>query len=1322
MLRASLTPTENTQIDAFHVVLVIVMKRIVSILCEIQLFEQFEVLEKEEMQKFRHVHTTSADPNSEWIGRLINEIKVETRKDIVLHLEMELLELGASKTSIEIPVTDLEREEWIKLRAVRQKALQDIGGFFIQDRTNVLFLSYPNSFTGEGMISWILRSPSILWEDGWKKYCQDPKIKSSCLLQWKDGKLEQDPDAIQPPRSRESALMWLCGLSDAGYIENVTSSGAATDANINYYLVEDKTDRFYRLREVDLWLKKQSREKSLFPLDLVQEIDCYQSPLSGLTPADVNLNPEAEHKSVFSKKLTDHVEDFLGTHTKISTLLFSPEIKATDLLKPVVEKTKQLLDEDMLWDWKYCLFIPDYRSIYMYEAETCSCPFAIIDMNSGSCHASYSSIHEDKGGWFEISNATVFVRDSASAKYLPIDDERKAKMMKLKPDGSMVLEFKSADAQRWIQALLRAGVKMKLQVGQLVVMKQLNAIVLQQKCIEYSTEYLPHDLEGSFQRLLNRFFGHDLDSSHHEYEEKMRELRAQFRCEMKKTGHLGDTVLAYYGKGKKLNPKPTDSRSFTPGALYSGRIVRIRTPYIDSKYHVATLYDRNDKNEVPPEVEQLLLKYKVKDKASWLKLPTTLRDVFLLYDIEYRHSHETIIEEGMLREHFRAANGDLDAAKVEERCIDSNLLFKPNDLEDCVTRMTINCNGRKPLGCLKIPIKMVSPHRVSDVWYPLAPESEMVQKMHLGQLRVQLRLTHVNELVRSETRPALLEELKDAVAKHQLLQPYIPSSLSFFTNKRSARLPSGGSSVNSREQSFLKISIHEARKLVPSDVRQRNPFVKIVLLHEKNEKEEYTRLKSDVKPKTVNPKWQNQEFVLGKTEATVLSDKKAVLLRVLDEESVREFSLGCVKLEFQRDKSGFIIGLVLIHADAKGNPTRQALNLDNKNQIEVEAMLLGDEKARQDKSAKAKGNDAGLDGRLGKLRFGIELIKNENFVNQSTLPSPSKMAVQKHPDTKFSAEVKVKRIGCVNSTAVKLVEAEAFDWRQYTCVFQPHGEGGHRILYDSHFEDFTQGNKHRLSDLLQLGNASSTNSGDTDSSTSQFGSCKFLGRTYDVSKVSYFDVIVSSDVLGKTFQGKFEKAEIWKRPDLRTSFENEAIVLKDKDNKDVELQMLVDITLVGIHRAERLKRVLAETFRVVGLPFDAKTMNHHTVNNNQLHTSSYLQNFLWEVFRVNMFPSKNISQELMAQVHRMSRSTKLHWRFTPQLLSCIYEHVFIRGEKDLLSFRDAAALDIVLSRWSQIVTHVSEAKSQLIGHLHGQETPELVHAVFTKVLVLRLGS
>lgn len=1325
VLRSSLTPTENAQIDAFHTVLVTISKRIVSILREIQLFEQFEVLKTSEMPKFRHVHTVNADPKSEWLGRMINQMKVETRKDIVLHLEMELLDLAASDLSRVYPAADLSRDEWLKLRTVRQHALQKDGGFFTQDRTSALVLLHPSCFTGEGMISWILRAPPVLWKDQWTKYCHDSAQQKSCLLRWEDPKLKHNPDAMQPPGGREDALVWLSALADAGYIENITSTGLLTDASRSYYVVEDKTDYYYRLREVEQWMSKQSRDKSLFPLDLVRELDCYQPSHATSMPAaktvasghvKVSKEPESTgHKQVFSKKLTAHVDGFLGTQNTLTNLVTSTSVMLTTVnksLKPLAEKTKDLLDEDVLYDWEYCIFLPSNLSIYMYECEASSSPFAVIDMNSSACNVGYNLTIDAKGGWFEIASATIFLRQPGTQKLVPMNQEQAATMLKTKKDGAKVLEFKSTEAQRWVMALAQAGVRMNMQVGQLVVMKQLNEKVLHQKCIEFETEYQLNDLEGSFQRLLNRVFSHHLESSHSEHEEKLREMRAKLRSEMKKFGEVNHSVLAYFGKGKRLNPKPTNAKSFTTGALYSGRVVRVRTPYTDPTYHVKAAYDRNDTTEVPQAMDELLHKYKVKDKTSWLKLPKNLRDVFLLYDIEYRHSNEIIIEEGMLREHFRTADGDLDPKKIEECCTDSNVVFKPNDLEDCITRMAVTCSGRKPLGCLKIPIKTVSPHRVIDTWYPLAPENEMVQKVHLGQIRVQLRLHQISQLVRSKHTPAILEELKEAATKPSILQPLVSNPLKFFKDvvyprKRSAGLPSGAG-VFTRERSFLKLTILEARKLLNGDFfLERNPFVKIILMHEQNEREEYTLLKADVKPKTLNPKWQNQEFMLGRTENSMLSDKKAVILRVMDDNAVGEIQLGFVKIELQRDKAGFITGLMLVHADSKGYPTSHALHLNEKNKVKVDAMLLG--------SKQAKGNDPEVDGRLGKLRFDIELIRNENYVEATgeLATNPSKLAVSKHLDTKFSVDLKIQSVvvaGKADTAAT--ADTVIFDWKQYSCAFQPHGEGGQRVLYDAHSEDLAQGNKYRLGDLILHSRTPFTAAGDT--STGSKSSTKLLGRTYDVSKVAYFDVQVSSDSTGKSFHGKFGQNEILKNPEY-TSFRGEVIVLKDKDNKDLELHMTVDFDLVGVHRAERVKRVLAETFRLVGMPFDAKTMSHSgsSSSSNQVHVSNSAQAFLWEIFKVSIFPGRNVTQELLAQVCRMSRSTKLHWRFTPQLLCYAFEHVFCGGEKDLLTYTDAAALDVVLNRWSQVLSHVSEAKKQLIGHLHGRETPQLVQALFT---------
>ncbi|TMW68436.1 hypothetical protein Poli38472_005904 [Pythium oligandrum] len=1340
LLRASLTSAENAQVDAFNAVMTVIMKRVVSILCEIKLFEEFEELASEEMPKFRHIHSVNADPNSDWIGRHINEIDHQTRKDIVVELEMELLDISASDLPREYPAPNIPREEWIQMRAVRQKELQKVGTFFMEDRTSSVVLGLPCCFTGEGMISWMLRAPKVLWRDEWTKYCYDVGIKESSLLHWDDEKLALDPDSIQAPRSRELALIWLNALGDAGYVENVSPSLSTSEANIKYYLVEDKPDRFYRLREVETWLRKIKRDKSLFPLDLVREFDCYQesagvwhaqsddankpsSPKKGKkveSPKNAAKQlPAGEVKSVaevpvvkkktYAKKLTEHVEGFLGTTNMFSSLLFSPEVQQNTLLKPVAMKTQQLVAEQLLWEWKYCLFIPAHKSIYMYDEDTSTSPTIIIDMSSTVCHTAYNFAYDAKGGWFEVVNGTV-LHKQGDQQYKPLTSDLQEKLLKVKPDGNRIMELKTPNAQRWMQAFVRSGIRVDMKPGQLVILKQVNPTVLQQKCIHYVTDFNPKNLEDSFQRLLNRFFGHDVEASHQEHEQKLRDMRTKLRNELKKSGKIGETVMAYFGKGT-FNPKPTNERMYTRGALYSARIVRIRTPFTDAKYRFTQTYELNN---APPAMQNLLVKYKVVDKASWLKLAKSLRDLFLLYDVEYRHAHEVIVEEGMMREHLRANDGDLDSVKVEERCTDLNLVFKASDLEDCITRMVLHSGGRKPLGCVKIPIKMVSPHRSMDVWLPLAPENEMVQKVKLGQLRVQLKLEQTKQVMRSKkTYAALLDEVKDAMAQQQV-QPASPTSPS---TRFKFRMPSGRSTKQlassspapgftiSRERTFLKVTVVEGRKLITKDYFTSDPFVKLVLVREKDGKEEFTKLKTDVKSSTLSPKWQNQEFVLGKTEATMLSDKKSLILRVMDEDlGSPDDPMGCLRLEFQRDKTGAITGLVLVHADENGNAATKALHLDDQNRIEVDERLLADESAGQKKSDAARGNNGAADGKLGRLRFSVEVIQNENYIDSNAMNTAKVSAAMKTLETKFSLEVALKKAAPAGTNA----SAFTGDVKQFTCMFIPQGEGGQRIHYDPNAEDLGIGNSLRLAELLQ-----STSTSDTKATT------KILGRTYDMSMVAYFDVKVTAEAQGKLFQGQFGQQGQFRNPENGSVFRNEVIVLKDKDNKGLELHITLDVNIVAIHRAERLQRLLAETFRLVGLQFDGRLINEEASSSlNESETegrhSSGVGRFLWDACKVHLFPGQNIAQALIAQLHRMALSTKLHWKLTPQLLGFILEHVFLYGEKDRLKYEDAVMLDTVLQRWSHVLQQVNEAKTQLIGHLDGQETPRLMHSLMNE--------
>lgn len=1291
-IRSALTPTENAQLDAFHTVLVVVMKRIVSILKEIKLFEEFEVLSNEEMVKFRFKHTINANSKSEWLGRLINEMNVDIRKNIVLELEMELLDIAASKLERVYPKTT-NRDEWIKLRAVRQSALLECGTFFMKSRTNKFGATAPHCFKGEGMISWILRSPSILWDDrddGWKKYCHDEKLKASCALRWSDGHLDLDPDAIQPPRSREQALLWLNALSDAGFIENITSNPCKTDANKKYFEFEDRSDQYYVLREVHHWQNKLKQNNSLFPLDLVKEMDLYSIPDS----VNGSMTDGAHGFKMFSKKLTEHVEGLLGMENGLSSVLLSPDIKKNMLLNPIAQKTKDIIDEQVLWDWKYCIFIPSHKCLYVYKTETSGCPVLIIDMSSGGCNSGLNFTHDSKGGWFDIKNPKILVLQVDSQKFVPLNEHLKHTVTKTKADKSTVIEFKTSDAQSWVQAFGRAGIRIDLRLGQDVIFKRLNPTVLQQKCIEYVTEFDPNDLEGSFQRLLNRFYSHDSSALNPESEEATRALRSQIRNELKKAGKVGDTVLAYFGKGMRHNPKPTDSRSFTVGALYTARIVNIRTPYKDPSYRFKTVYDQANQENVPKDLQELLRTYKVTDKASWLHLSKNARDLFLLFDVEYRHEHEIIVEEGLMRDHIRMNDGDLDAAKVSEQCTDLNLLFKPSDLEDCVKRMVMQRSGQRSLGYLKIPIKTVSTHRAMDVWYPLAAEHDMVQKMELGQVRVHLRLVQENLVTRSKKMPALLQDIKEVIDKQsgsggnpiQFIRDFVTAK-----TKRTAALPSDASGfLASHERSFLKVTIVEARKLKAADVITSDPYVKLVLIRESNGKEENTKLKTDIKPSTLSPKWKNQEFFLGNTEITSLTDKKALLLRVMDHDLTSlDDPLGYVMLEFYRDRLGCITGLILKHADANGDVVTKNLDLDDRNSVTVNEMLLADEKLGQLKFSKARANNAEHDGRLGKLQFKIEIIQNENYVDPDAA-SPSKLSsTVQTVETKFSLEIAFKDLTLTGKSADKPETKEMMKNNQFKCKFEPRGKNGQRIHYDPQYETLT------------AGSAVSINGAQSSSAF------HLLGKTFDMTRVEYFDVQITCDSVDRTFRGKLGESGIFEKPSLCTMLRNEVITLKDKD---LELQLTLDINLIGINRADRLKRVLTETFRLVDLPFDAKIMNKSSGSERE----NNLQLFLWEVCKSNIFPGSSVSRELLLHVGQLCKTAKLHWKYTPQLLCFVMEYVFSNGEKDRLSYHDAAALDFLMDRWSQVLMHVSESKSQLIGNLHGKQTPQLMLNLLTE--------
>ncbi|KAL4124597.1 hypothetical protein PRIC2_008194 [Phytophthora ramorum] len=967
ILRSSLTPTENCQIDEFHAVLVVIMKRIVSILREIRQFEEFEVLSADDMRKCRQVHTVNADPTSEWLGCTMDKLSLEARKEVVAGLENELLDLAGVTGPRIFPDADIPREEWVKLRADRQRLLRESGSFFMRDQTSALVLSVPRSFTGEG---------------------------------WRNANLEFDPDAIQAPTTRE-------------------------------------------------------------------------------------------------------------------------------------------------------------------------------------------------------------------------------------------------------------------------------------------------------------------ELSHQDHEKKSRELRAQVRRELKKPGCVGETVMAYYGKGKNLKSKPMQSGNFKRDSLYSGRIVRIRTPFTDPTYQFTAKYDISNKMEVPELLSSLLAKYKVTDKASWLSLPKAQRDMFLLYDVEYSHNNERIVEEGLMRELIRTSEGDLDPHKVSDRCTDLNILFKATDLENCVSRMVKHRYRHKPLGVLKIPIRMISPHRTVDAWYPLAPASDMLQKTRLGQIRVELKLVHKRDIKRSAKVPSLIEAIISEVS------PPPPQEKNLTPKGNAERDPKKKIPfVVGLEPSFVKVSILEGRSLRVADLFTSDPFVEMVLIDD-DSKERDTSLKTDIKMKTLNPKWENQEFLLGKTEKTMLRDKKALLLRVMDfDQTSANDPLGCVTIEFQRSETGYIRGVVLKQADALGGTIMQELTLDEYGRVEVEAMLLP---ATGQSKPKAKKTPA-PDGLLGKLRFSVDIMRNENYVDPNA----------KQLDTTYSAEV-----------AIKDVDLKDENWDEYTCYFQPHGEGGLRIQYDPASEDLGVGNPYKFSELLRQ--AAPLLSSDTAkigkslqaNSFSVGGAYNILGRTYDLSKVDYFDVRLVSESQGRVYEGQLGKLDrkmerksggkaegskskfSLKNPEQCANFRDEKLVLTDRDSKQ-KATLTFDLNLIGILRADRVRRILADTFRLVGLVFDSRTLNQNSGRYEPEQLQKDVHTFLWDTCRTNVFPGRNIGDELLAQVRIMRHASKLHWKVTPQLLAYVFEVVFVSGEKDRLSYENAVAVDAVLNRWSRVLTQVTEAKDYLTGHLHGKKTPRLIEALFTE--------
>ncbi|KAE9046259.1 hypothetical protein PR001_g1676 [Phytophthora rubi] len=1300
LLRSSLTPLGNAQIDALHTILVVIMKRIVDILREIRLFEQFEMLSTDEMRKCRLIHTVNADPNSGYIGRTFEKLSTAARREIVVGLENELLDLSGVEHECNDPKLDISREEWVQIRTKRQQLLRDKGDFFMSDQTSTSIVSVPRSFTGKGIVAWILRKPSVLWSDEWKKYSKDPAC-ASVRLGWGAQDKVRGVGALHEPIEEVDAVQWMSALCAAGFVENVTPGIVAlADLGKRQVLMENKADRFYRLREVDMLIEKLPREKSLFPLDLVQEIDCYCPPMPNPLKKETgkDSNDTVKLSEIYRKKLTEHCDGFLGMHSMISDLLFS--VKGWTSRKPSVsekpderaaaktEDTSKVV-EKIMWNWKYCLFIPSRKQLYMYEKETSTYPMAFIDMASAACKVAYNVTPDAKGGRLDITNPTVYKRKPDSQDYVPATAEALDEMARLREKGEKVIELKTLNTQKWIHALAQAGVCVDMIPGQRVLMKRLNPVVLQQKCNKHATRFKPNDLEGSFHRLLNRLFGHDKEMSHQDHERERRDQRAQLRSELKKAGAEGEVVMAYYGKGKQLKSKPKYSGNFRNGSLYSARILRIRTPFTEEDYMLKTKYDMKNKEEVPDDLVKLLAKYNVTDRTSWKNLPKSQRDMFLLYDVEYSHANERIVEVGLMREHIRTNEGDLDPDKVRDKCTDLNIMFKAIDLENCVSRMLKHRYHHKPLGVLNIPVTMISPHRTIDAWYPLGPANDMLQKTRLGQIRVELKRVQKREIKRSAK---IIEAVESEISSQS-----VQEGNSSKTQKKPIPFAVG------REPSFVKVSILDGRSLRVADFLTSDPFVEIVLLGNDDSKEHDTGLKTDIKMRTLNPKWENQEFLLGKTEKTKLSDKTGVLLRVMDYDATSANDpLGCATIEFQRSETGYIRGITLRHADTSGNNVMEELKLDEDNRAVIEAMLLPYAGQRSSKK-----KTPGPDGLLGKLRVLVEIVRNENYADPNI----------KLLETSYSAEIAIKKADPLGQLG------------EYSCYFQPHGEGGLRIQYVPASEDLGLGNPYKLKDLLQP--AAPTARAEAENVQLPREAYKILGRTYDLAKVDYITVRLVSDSTGRVFEGQLGKLDrksgrktdgkaekklkfSLKTPLQYASFRDETIVLIDQEDSKQKVTLTFDLNLIGILRADRVRRILADTFRMAGLTFDSRTFNSGRYNPN---VAKDAHTFLWDMCRANVSSGDKVSeevlaQELLTQVRVMSQASKLHWKITPQLLAYVFEIVFSGGERDRLSYADAVALDDVLNRWSRILSHVNEAKDYMTGNLHGMKTPRLLEALF----------
>ncbi|KAF0699907.1 Aste57867_9547 [Aphanomyces stellatus] len=1252
-LRGALTARMNRQIDNLGHALTATYRHILGALHEIDLFEEYEGLSRDDMLKFSAVHTVSAHPGSEWLNRRINDMNVYVRRKIVVDLEMQLLTLAGCKTLPELPSPDDELDTWLRHRQARQEALVPLSDFLPRERG--VLLKYAACFTGQGIVSWILRRPSVLWQDGWMQFAWNELSDDESKLNWSDAELRRNAEAMQAPENREHATVWLKALFDSGFIESVSEKRDFAD----------KSDRLFRMHGLEFERLNIREKDSTFPLDLVREIDC-----------------DTSEGELFCKKLTNHAAGFLGTMSTLTTLIGSAaetveslvRVKAPNLTIPVVSNTLGVA-QDTLWQWRYCILRPDTKYLYFYESAHATTAALAIDLSNTQTIVTYSNPKAHGPDCFEIRHPTYMMPHPTSMKLVRMtDDDLEQSCLGKVVDFKSKLVLKAQNSQVWMQAMLLAGVKVTLERRQKVLVSRLNATVLQAKCIEHSLNFTSSDLEGSFQHLMNRVFGHDKVSAQRSSDKKVKEMRARLRAELKKAAYEGGPITAKYGRSNVFDPAPTDPRKYTPGYEYAARIVSMRTPFTDATYPVKKQYLIES---APIRMKALLQRYKITTRSSWLEQPAAIRDLFLLYDVEYNNQSETVIEKHMLREDFRTMDGDLDPTKVRDKCLDLNYTFRPTDLEGCVSQFAESANGETPMGCFKIQLQSLSEQREIDWWFKLAPERGMLQRRELGTVRVHVEMRRHDKktmLGSAALPPPLAADVDRAIVMMSKVSTV--ESNWFNRLKKTIASPPGSptnraavAAANNKPPvlSVVQVDILEGRKLIISDIRTSDPYVVVLLVTTSDE--EKSCGKTDIIPNTLNPKWKNQQFTLGKTDETHLHDKKALLLRVYDHDTYSANDpMGYLKLEFGKDDRGYIRKVKLHHSGPRGEPMTSLLDVSKNGEVEVFERLMRDTKAGQSAWAKAKGNSED-DGVLGRLRVKVKLTHHE-YADEKQAAAASVGEKSTHVVkttanhlTRFAAEV-----------TLKLVDDAYLDALTWALV--PRTTEGHVVMYDAKAEQMSHDSKKPLRDHIDVG--------------------MVCGLTYDVSRVATYDVALHHIEKGQTFLGSWV---------VHPGMDNTTVVVEckctDKGTKAAPPPTVVvtlTVSFVGLNRADYIKRVLTETYQHAGLEFDAR---------NVASLGDTAEEFLWDVWNVNVSTGLNVAGLLLAQLHKMHASAQLHWTHTPKLLFFVLHHALTNG-KDRLPYRHTIPLDDVLQRWSKVLSYVAEAKSQLTGRLHGELTPRLI--------------